>query len=227
MQFQIVGNSGLFKILRANFHEELPQNQPGYSKYLVSQPLRPHAGFQGGPLRGSIGHGRVQINSSNNPVSQAVKGTGVFHGVLSYAEMKFTQEKMNCDATLPFSNDDVYEGQIQNGIPHGQGSLTYRDTATYVGNFENGYAHGQGTLKYSDGSYYIGCFEMGMPHGQGMHSLLSGEIYQGQFKRGMPQGQGKLTYPSGICFNGSFVDGKPFGQEYIDWLYKGVYKSKL
>ena len=39
--------------------------------------------------------------------------------------------------------DCIYEGEIENGLPHGIGTYTKTDGATYVGHFKNGLRHGK------------------------------------------------------------------------------------
>ena len=46
--------------------------------------------------------------------------------------------------------DCIYEGEIENGLPHGIGTYTKTDGATYVGHFKNGLRHGKGTFTWSE-----------------------------------------------------------------------------
>tara|TARA_B000000460_G_C21301242_1_gene300241 strand:- start:84 stop:428 length:345 start_codon:yes stop_codon:yes gene_type:complete len=52
--------------------------------------------------------------------------------------------------------DEKYEGEIVNGVPNGQGTLTYPDGDQYVGEWKDGEYHGQGTYISSDGDKYVG-----------------------------------------------------------------------
>ena len=54
--------------------------------------------------------------------------------------------------------DYKYVGEIENGKPNGQGTLTYSDGTKYVGEFKNGVNQGQGTLIFPDGSKKVGEF---------------------------------------------------------------------
>ena len=54
--------------------------------------------------------------------------------------------------------DYKYVGEIENGKPNGQGTLTYSDGTKYVGEFKNGVNQGQGTLTFPDGSKKVGEF---------------------------------------------------------------------
>lgn len=46
----------------------------------------------------------------------------------------------------------LYEGECQNGIPHGQGVMRYQDGEYYQGAFSHGVRHGQGTQYLVDGT---------------------------------------------------------------------------
>ena len=69
-------------------------------------------------------------------------------------------------------NDAVYEGDLKNGVPHGQGCCTFPDGAVFKGELKNG-----------------------VPHGQGCFTYPSGAVYEGEFKDGKQQGPGCFTYP--------------------------------
>jgi hypothetical protein len=49
-----------------------------------------------------------------------------------------------------------YEGEIENGEPNGQGTITFEDGSKYVGKWKNGLQDGQGTSTWEDGSKFIG-----------------------------------------------------------------------
>ena len=55
-----------------------------------------------------------------------------------------------------------YEGEIRNGLAHGQGTYTLPSGRKYVGEWEDGKIYGHGTLYFADGSVYIG--EIGRAH---------------------------------------------------------------
>jgi hypothetical protein len=78
-----------------------------------------------------------------------------------------------------------YEGEVKNGLMHGQGRLETDEGDVYTGEFKDNLANGQGTLEFADGGYYIGSFENGKPHGQG-----------------------KMIYPDGTVQDGEWVGGK-------------------
>lgn len=51
-----------------------------------------------------------------------------------------------------------YQGDLLNGLPHGEGTMIYGDGSRYVGQWEKGVRVGIGKLKYADGRVYEGLF---------------------------------------------------------------------
>ena len=75
-----------------------------------------------------------------------------------------------------YFNDNKYEGEIENGKPHGNGTWTQGDGATYVGQFVNGLREGFGTFTRSK------------------NGPLSGKSYEGLWKDNRQHGKGKITF---------------------------------
>ena len=109
-------------------------------------------------------------------------------------------------------NDIKYEGEIKNGEPNGQGTLTRPTGEKYVGDWKNGEFHGQGTFTFSNGEKYIGEFKDGNCHGQGTKTSSTGDKCVGDWKNGKLHGQGTYTWSDGDMYVGEFKDGKFHGQ---------------
>jgi len=77
-----------------------------------------------------------------------------------------------------------YKGEVENGVPNGQGTLTTPNGWKYVGEFKSGERNGQGTETYPDGSKYVGEWKDGLLHGQGTLTFPDGGKYVGEFKDG-------------------------------------------
>jgi hypothetical protein len=104
----------------------------------------------------------------------------------------------------------TYVGEVRNGQPHGQGTLTWASGAEYVGEFKDGKMHGQGIFTFPDGSQFIGKYQNNKGNGQGTLLKVDGTKYVGEWKDGKPHGQGTTTYPSGrIFYSGEWVNGNP------------------
>ena len=57
--------------------------------------------------------------------------------------------------------DIKYVGEIENGNPNGQGTVTYANGNKYVGKWKDGKYNGQGTLTLSNGLTFVGIFKYG------------------------------------------------------------------
>jgi len=90
--------------------------------------------------------------------------------------------------------DGKYVGEIENGVPNGQGTLTKPNGVMYEGEFRDGYRNGQGTYTWSDGDMYEGEFKDGKRNGQGTLTFSNGNKYLGKFKNGIFNGQGTFTF---------------------------------
>ena len=101
--------------------------------------------------------------------------------------------------------DGKYLGEIRNGVPEGQGTLTSSNGEKYEGEWKEGEKHGQGTLTFPDGQKYVGEFHEGQPHGQGTETLPDGEQYEGEWKEGK-EWNGKLYDTDGKII-GTYVNG--------------------
>jgi hypothetical protein len=118
--------------------------------------------------------------------------------------------------TIEYTNAR-YRGEVQNGEPHGHGTLTYNDGDKYTGSFQSGKFHGQGTLTWSGGNKYVGSFQNDMFHGQGTLTLSGGNKYVGSFQNDMFHGQGILTWSDGSRHDGSWAkdDAAGYGTYYF------------
>ena len=108
-----------------------------------------------------------------------------------------------------------YEGELEDGEPHGYGILYDKDgIKVYVGEWIDGEAHGRGALYYSDGTkQYEGEWKDSKWQGQGIEYLEDGtKKYEGEWKDGLRQGQGMEYLEDGAWYLGEFKFGKWHGQ---------------
>jgi hypothetical protein len=70
-------------------------------------------------------------------------------------------KRMRSIATITLSDGSKCEGDIINGILHGQAQCNYINKGRYSGNFEDGKFDGLGIYTFADGSTYIGEFKAG------------------------------------------------------------------
>ncbi|MCG8392931.1 MAG: hypothetical protein MI745_07600 [Pseudomonadales bacterium] len=112
------------------------------------------------------------------------------------------------DIRLP--DGAVYDGEIENNLFHGEGSLTWPDGRQYEGQFHEGLMAGQGRLVDREGCIHEGTFDNGMLHGEGRFQCEE-VTWQGQFEHGDIV-SGTMTYEDGYSYQGEFREYAPHGQ---------------
>ncbi len=86
-------------------------------------------------------------------------------------------------ATIDIPVEGIYTGQLRGMTFHGYGKYeSYAVGGTsYEGEWENGVFHGQGTLTFANGSKLVGEFKDGNIHGIGKTICLEGHITETDF----------------------------------------------
>lgn len=109
------------------------------------------------------------------------------------------------------TNAGTYEGEIENGKPHGRGKMILKDgSGTYDGNWVNGAIQGTGTLTSANGDKYVGDFVKAQKMGKGTYTLINGEKYVGDWVNNRRHGKGILYEKAGkVIYSGCFVEDKP------------------
>ncbi|WP_456277538.1 MORN repeat-containing protein [Bacillus sp. AK128] len=89
------------------------------------------------------------------------------------------------------------------------GFYEWPDGTTYNGEFQNGEPHGKGTLQWADGNMYTGEFIEGKITGHGKLMFSDGAVYEGSLLDGKPHGEGTMNYSNGSTLSGMWLNGKP------------------
>ena len=99
--------------------------------------------------------------------------------------------KDNPDYPDVYYNQNKYEGEIENGKPHGDGTWTMGNSAVYVGQWVNGCREGLGTFTWSK------------------FGPASGQSYEGEYKDDRRHGKGKMIYAPDpeTGFEGGVIEG--------------------
>ena len=138
----------------------------------------------------------------------------IYEGEFSFGEPNNNGKMEYCIDEIPY----IYFGQFSNGLKHGKGNLSTKDSNkfNYDGEWANDKYEGYGTL-FNYGEKYIGNFKNGVKYGKGTLYLKNGDIIEGDFFNGKIK-KGKIMFKNEDEYCGSFVDGKMAG--------KGIYKYK-
>ncbi|MBT6199433.1 MAG: MORN motif precursor [Bacteroidetes Order II. Incertae sedis bacterium] len=131
------------------------------------------------------------------------------------------------DETLQI-HGGTYTGEVVNGRPHGQGTLTDTDGSKYVGEWKDDKRHGQGIQTWTNGAKYFGEWKDDKRHGQGTRfwndpndtgrdSLFAvfpfdEAFYVGEWENGDWCGQGTFIDIDGSKYVGEWDAGFQHGQ---------------
>lgn len=96
-----------------------------------------------------------------------------------------------------------YEGEYQNGVPHGHGTLSRSRIRYMPGN--------PGRVERSGGFRYVGYLKDGRPEGKGRTEYEDGGVYDGEWREGMHHGKGIMTYPGEGRFEGEWREENGYG----------------
>jgi hypothetical protein len=84
--------------------------------------------------------------------------------------------------------DEKYEGEMERGYAHGQGTQTMVDGGRYEGQWKDSRQDGQGSFFAPDGSVYRGGWKAGKPHGEGEYRTPEGRVMRGEWENGRFKG---------------------------------------
>lgn len=119
-----------------------------------------------------------------------------------------------------------YEGEMQDGMAHGIGKMTYANGSRYDGAWENGERNGKGTFSFPNGSRLSGEFRDGKPNGRATYLWSNGDRYVGDFRENKRTGHGTLFFANGDRYEGEFVDGKAQGRGVRTYAAGGRYDGE-
>ena len=149
-------------------------------------------------------------------------------------------EKADCGQDQPTPGEWVswtyedgrrYEGEWQNNMRHGKGTLTWPDGARYEGEWQNDKAHGKGKISWLDGERYEGEWRSNKMHGRGIYIWLDGQHYEGEWQNNIRHGIGIIYWPNGARYEGEWRNDRANGIGIIYWPngehYEGEWRDDL
>lgn len=100
-------------------------------------------------------------------------------------------------ARIRFADGRIYEGDIRNAGPHGQGTMTYPDGGRYDGAWRYQLRHGEGSFLTGKGMRISGTFKNDRLRGRARFVLPDGTWYEGPTRRQQPHGKGQCGRQDG------------------------------
>ncbi|KAL0229061.1 hypothetical protein GEMRC1_013681 [Eukaryota sp. GEM-RC1] len=100
---------------------------------------------------------------------------------LTYSSFDVPLDTMTvCNGNLTFRNGSQYSGEILNGLPYGEGILTFISGTTVSGTFFKGQSTSATTITFPNESVFTGDTLNSLPHGHGSYLGYSGSFHQGK-----------------------------------------------
>ena len=121
-------------------------------------------------------------------------------------------------------DDGVYRGDVEHGLPNGEGTLYMYDGTNITGHFTNGEPDGCIEIQYENGETYYGEVEYFKLEGRGKYSFDYDSYYTGDFLNNKPHGKGTVELDYSI-FTGEFVNGEPISGYLKSPYYDDTYYS--
>lgn len=151
-----------------------------------------------GEFENGLPHGKGKMTFPNEDTydGEWINGKMNGHGVYR----RFNHEK---DRYV-----ELYIGGFVNGVMQGNGRIQFENRMEYDGQWQNGMRTGIGTLWISSKEYIHGLWKFDNII-RGVQHFENGDWYEGTFKNNKFNGFGRYFYSSGILFDGEFEDGKP------------------
>ena len=165
-------------------------------------------------LKGGAGAGDRELSCECFATGGRVVGDGVIQGAeFGRYEGGLENGVAHGQGTRLYKSGERYEGAWRDGARHGEGEVTSPRGWLYRGEFAEDVFFGQGRSEWRNGDWHEGAYRGGLRHGRGTYaSPTAGWRYEGDFVEGVREGQGTLFLQSGHQFTGAFKNGKPDGK---------------
>ena len=159
---------------------------------------------------------KIDNKENSDSVKAIVSMTAIVFGIIFIAAYYNYKQNNGYVDNKEYQNDwgiGVYEGNIKDGKPDGQGTVRYNDGSEYKGGFHDGLPNGKGTYKNSKGHLvFEGVYGNGK-RAKGTHYADDGTIlFKGVYNR-----DGQRLEGFGIE-TGKYSNGE-------SWKYEGEYKK--
>jgi len=127
---------------------------------------------------------------------------------------------------IKFENGDRYDGDYEDDMKNGEGTLYYSDGGKYEGNWENDMRNGYGVNTWANGDRYAGIWKDNKKHGRGKFVYANGGKYVGEWECDKRNGEGVNTWPNGNQYDGNWVGNEQDGDGEFVYPDGGKYVGK-
>ena len=167
------------------------------------------------------------IGWTDEPSAQAL----AFLQATSYLTPEYMSEQHELETFTGYvedydTDDGLYTGYLDFGIPHGMGTKVWNDGHRYEGEWENGSFQGEGTYTWADGRTYTGSFVNSLLEGYGTFTWTDGSTYTGEWVNGQQHGSGTMYHVDSGTYTGDFVEGQRMGEGTYTWTNGDSYTGE-
>lgn len=130
---------------------------------------------------------------------------------------------------LVWSDGRRYDGDLSEGLPHGEGALVLHEGTRARGRFYAGRLYGEAQIFFADGRRFRGVLHNGVPQGLGTLRWPDKARYTGEYEAGERAGWGEFRSADGARYVGGYAAGEREGQgTHIDadgTLFRGAFRA--
>ena len=190
-------------------------------------------GFYRGEFKDGLMHGEGRFEDQFGDVYEGQFSNGVATGEFTVTSKDPVYQYQGSLVAWRFEGQGTYQneeeryvGEFDNGLYHGQGSVTYaaEGSGSYTGQFEKGSYNGKGVYELGE-QRWDGTFVAGVFQGPGTHTDAEGNIHSGEFVDWVLNGEGSITSPDGKVKKGTFSYGYLSGEGSITEANGEVYSG--
>ena len=182
-------------------------------------------------MRHNTKKGRTRFKSKRHGKTRRVQRGGALRHVMDKGNQIGEYEDTTGIGRANYPEVGRYEGHFnENGVPHGEGKITYEEGDVYEGELVDGKRSGKGKMTYKNGNIYEGEWAEDVRHGHGSLTYPSGYEYKGNWLNGKREGHGTQSYRNGDVYDGDWSNNEPHGHgkyTYAADVERSVYVGEL
>ncbi|KAE8443477.1 hypothetical protein EG329_001874 [Mollisiaceae sp. DMI_Dod_QoI] len=192
-----------------------------------------NGGSYQGQWREGLMHGRGRLTKWNDDAYEGEFVDGVPQGPFIRAvgiSQTPASPEIQHNIMITFSSGSVYEGDVVNGRPDGEGELRCSTGLVWKGRFKDGMMNGPGIGTWLDGGYSKGTWKEDQPDGFMTEVNNCPEHlckFEGMYKMGIREGEGEMWQPVGYHYKGHFHIDEIHGYGVRNRVLRGKYDGEF